>query len=440
MMMTEPKVAITGMGVVSAFGIGAERFWKDLAAGKSAARMIDFFDASQLPVRFAAPVMVTAEETEDYIENKKATKTMCRAARLVMVAAAEATKQAGYPGPDLDPYRAGTSLGVGGLGLFDLDYTKKSLRVVTDSIEQAGGRLDLGTVWANMLRNIHPLTPLQALPNITTAHVAVAYDARGHCQTITTACTSSTQALGEAMRLIESGVCDVVLAGGTDTMVNPNALVSFMGMGVLSQNNDEFATASRPFDRTRDGFMVGEGAAVFVLESLRRARSRGARVLATLSGYASTNDAFRMTDEPPDARGSVAAMRNALASARVAPESVDYINAHGTGTQMNDRTETLAIKTVFGDHARKLAVSSTKSAMGHLVAAAGAIELAACVLAIGHQTIPPTINYSVPDPDCDLDYVPNVARPARLDTVMSNSFGFGGQNACLLVHRDTGGN
>jgi 3-oxoacyl-[acyl-carrier-protein] synthase II len=218
-------------------------------------------------------------------------------------------------------------------------------------------------------------------------------------------------------------------------MINPNGVVAFSTLGVMTKNNREYKTAARPFDRRRDGFMLGEGAAVFILEELEHCRRRGAVPLAEIVGYASTCDAYRLTDEPPDASGSIKAMQLALASAGKDPGSVDYVNAHGTGTKMNDRTETFALKSVFGEHARTLMVSSTKSMIGHLVAAAGAVELAACLLALKHQCVPPTINYAEPDPECDLDYVPNHAREACVNVVLSNSFGFGGQNACLVVQK-----
>ncbi|MBK8552283.1 MAG: beta-ketoacyl-[acyl-carrier-protein] synthase family protein [Ignavibacteria bacterium] len=256
---------------------------------------------------------------------------------------------------------------------------------------------------------------------------------KGNCQTVTTACTSSAQAIGDAYRQIKSGYADVIIAGGSDSLANPYGIVAFSLLGVLSKNNEEYLTAIRPFDKRRDGFMIGEGAAVFVLEEYEHCRKRGANIYSEIKGFASTNDAFRLTDEPPDAGGSVKAMELALEYAGIDRSSVDYINAHGTGTRMNDRNETFAIKKVFGNRAYSIPVSSTKSMIGHLVAGAGAIEFAACIMAMKNQIIPPTINYEIPDEDCDLDYVPNVSRDAGLKVIQSNSFGFGGQNACLII-------
>jgi 3-oxoacyl-[acyl-carrier-protein] synthase II len=309
------------------------------------------------------------------------------------------------------------------------------LDIFLASVEERDGRLGMNpaTIRRNTLDRIHPLTPLKALPNILTAHLAINHNARGNCQTITTACTSSAQAVGEAFRQIRAGIADVMLSGGSDSMVNPNGIVAFTSLGVLSTNNADYRTASRPFDRRRDGFMIGEGSAIFVLEELEHCLARGGLPVAELAGYASTCDAFRITDEPPEAWGSIEAMRRALRDAGLPPSAVHYINTHGTGTQMNDRTETFAIRSVFGPRGEAPPISSTKSMIGHLVAAAGAVECLACTLALRHQRIPPTINYVEPDPTCDLDCVPNTARDAALDVVMSNSFGFGGQNASLVL-------
>jgi 3-oxoacyl-[acyl-carrier-protein] synthase II len=432
-MLTRRRAVITGVGVVSPFGFGASTFWEHIARGESAARPIDSFDTAMLPVKFGAPVPLSNGDLDQLLGYAKAVKTMSRTVQLIVIAANEAVRDAELDTRLLDPYRVGTSLGMGGLGLNDVEYTIKLLDVTLDSIDKNGSKTQHSAIWKNTLERTNPLTPLKALPNMAAAHLAIAYNARGHCQTISTACTSGTQAIGEACRLIQSDVCDVVLAGAGDSMVNPNGLVAFALLGVLSRNNAEYATAARPFDRRRDGFMVGEGAAMFVVEELEHARGRGAPLRCEIKGYASTNDAFRLTDEPPEAWGSIEAMRRTLADARVSPTEIDYINAHGTGTRMNDKTETLAIKSVFGEHAYSLPVSSTKSMIGHLVAAAGSAECAACVLAMDHGVIPPTINYAEADPECDLDYVTSGAREGRLELVLSNSFGFGGQNACLLL-------
>ncbi|MFQ5633063.1 MAG: beta-ketoacyl-[acyl-carrier-protein] synthase family protein [bacterium] len=435
-MKSDRRVVITGTGVVTPFGVGQERFWENLKAGSSGAQLIDTFDVSGLPTRFAAPVPHDENEINAFIDNKKSIKTMSRAARFAVIATKEAVEEAGLETDRLDPYRFGTSIGAGGLGSWDLEHSNKTIQIVSESLDpNSSDFVDFGRVWRNTLDGMHPLSPLKSLSNIPTAHIAINYNARGNCQTITTACTSSAQAIGEAYRQIKYGVADVMSAGGSDSMVNPYGMVAFSMLGVISKNNEEFRTAARPFDRRRDGFMIGEGAAIFILEEYEHCKKRGAEPYVEIIGYASTCDAFRLTDEPAEAWGSVEAMKLALADAQINPAHVDYINAHGTSTTMNDKTETYAIKKVFGEHAYSIPVSSTKSMIGHLIAAAGAAELSACTLAMKHQIIPPTINYQEPDPNCDLDYVPNHAREAKLEVILSNSFGFGGQNACLVLKR-----
>ena len=430
--MNARRVVITGLGVISPYGIGADIYWNNLVKGNSAAKMIDTFDASGLPTQFAAPVPLDDQELDDLVENQKSTKTMSRAIKLAVISAQEAVKNSGLDFNLTDPFRVGISIGVGGLGLWDLEHSKNMLQLVIDSTEEEN-KLCYAKVWQNQLARVHPLTSLKALPNMAAAHIAINYNARGHCQTITTACTSSTQAIGEAYRLVKNDTTDVVITGGSDSMVNPNGMIAFSMLGVISKNNADFENAARPFDKRRDGFMVGEGSVVFILEEYEHCRKRNGNPLAEILGYASTCDAYRLTDEPAEAWGASEAMRLVLREAMVNPEEVDSINAHGTGTQMNDKNETHAIKKIFKDHAYQIPVNSTKSMIGHLVAAAGAVELAACVKSLQQQLIHPTINYLVPDPDCDLDYVPNQCRETEVKLVLSNSFGFGGQNACLLI-------
>lgn len=434
--MNERRVVVTGTGVVSPYGIGKEIYWSNISEGKSAAQLIRSFDTSDLPTRFFAEIPLSEDQLESYIEDKKSTKTMSRVAKLALIAADEAVFEAGLDFDKIDPYKIGTSIGSGGLGYWDLDHSEKFLNIISNtSKEMCNGQVPYKEIWKNIIKNIHPLTPLKALPNIGTAHIAIKYGARGNCQTITTACTSSTQAIGEAYRQIKHGYADVMITGGSDSMTNPNGIVSFSMLGVLSKNNDEYKTAIRPFDKQRDGFMIGEGAAIFILEEYEHCKKRGGQPSAELIGYASTNDSYRLTDEPPEAWGSIRAIENTLNDAGKDIMKVDYINAHGTGTKLNDKNETFAIKSVFGKDAYGIPISSTKSMIGHLVAAAGCIEFAACLLAMKHQVIPPTINYKVPDKDCDLNYVPNSSRDAKLNTILTNSFGFGGQNACLLINR-----
>jgi 3-oxoacyl-[acyl-carrier-protein] synthase II len=434
-MQNNRRVVITGMGVVSPFGLGINKFKENLFAGKSAAHMITDFDVSELPTRFAASISLQEKELDSMIENQKSLKTMSRAMKFAIISAHEAVKASKLQPGKVDPYRLGISMGAGGLGLWDLDYSKQLSRIIYDSMEDTNGEFSFGKIWKNVLERVHPLTPLKALPNMAAANIAINYNARGHCQTITTACTSGTQAIGEAYRLIKHDIADVMIAGASDSMINPNGLVAFSTLGVMSKNNNEYSNAIRPFDKRRDGFMIGEGGAMFVLEEQDHCLQRGAEPLAEVIGYSSINDAFRLTDEPPQAWGSIKAMRLAMEDALINPEQIDYINAHGTGTVMNDKTETVAIKSVFGKFAYEIPISSTKSMIGHLVAAAGAVELTASVLALCHQRIPPTINYQEYDPECDLDYVPNISREKKLEVVLSNSFGFGGQNACLVIRK-----
>jgi 3-oxoacyl-[acyl-carrier-protein] synthase II len=284
-------------------------------------------------------------------------------------------------------------------------------------------------------KNLNGNFVLRLFPQYVTALVAGRFGITGSSSTIQTACTSSAQAVGEALRAIQRGSVDAALSGGSECIVSPIELQLFCLLGALSRRNGEPERASRPFDAERDGFVLGEGAGVLVLERLDHALERRAPILAELAGYGTSCDAYRVTDEAPDGRGAILAMRRALEDACLPPEEIDYVNAHGTSTPMNDRVETLAIKAVFGKHAHKLAVSSTKSMIGHTISAAGAIELTTCVLALRDQMIPPTINYEYPDPECDLDYVPNHARTGKLEAVLSNSFGFGGHNDCLVVKR-----
>jgi len=432
--MLERRVAITGMGSVTPFGVGVSRFRDNLFRGNSAASLITSFDTSRLPTKFGAPVPLAEAELDPLVQNQKSLKTMSRTAKFAVIAADEAVKDSGLDMSRVDPYRLGVSIGTGGVGFWDVEHSNQMFQLVAESLDGGNGRMvDPSKVWQNTLEKTNPLTPLKALPNMVAAHIAINHNARGSCQTLATACTSSAQAIGEAYRQIKAGISDVILSGGADSMIHPYGFVGFSALGVMSKNNSEYRTAARPFDRRRDGFMLGEGASIFVLEELERCKQRGAEMYGEVIGYASSCDAFRLTDEPPEAWGCIEAIKMALADARLNPDSVDYVNAHGTGTVMNDKTETFAIKSVFGDKARSLPVSSTKSMIGHLVAAAGAVEFTACVLAMKGQIIPPTINYETPDEACNLDYVPNRAREARLNIILSNSFGFGGQNACLIL-------
>ena len=425
----DDRVVVTGIGAVTPFGVGRDAFWEGIAEARSTARRIDAFDVERFPTPFACPVDDAAFDPGAYVTSRKSVKLMSRATRFAMGAARLAFGDAGLAnGAPKDPLRWGVIHGAGGVGLHDGDYLQ-SMMEIAGEVKARGGRnlLDIAR------SHLNPLTPLKVLPNITAAHLAIEHDLRGENTTLCTACTSGTQAIGEALRVLRQDRADVMLAGGSDAMINPMGLIAFGMLGVLSTRADDPARASRPFDLGRDGFVMGEGSAMVVLERAAHARKRGARVLAEVLGYGACADAWRITDEREDGAGCSEAMQRALDDAHVVPDEIDYVNAHGTGTRMNDRTEVIALKRVFGAHAPKLAVSSTKSQIGHLVAAAGAAEFCACVLALEHQVLPATINHESPDPECDLDVVPNVPRPARLGRVMSNSFGFGGQNACLVL-------
>ena len=421
------RVVVTGLGMVTPLGVGHRAFWDGVQASRSAARTVAEGGAR---ASFACPVDDAGLRWEDYVPNRKGLKLMSRATRFAMVAAALAIADSGLGANGRDPRRCAVAHGAGGVGLHDQDYLD-ALVAVTDELRK-NDDVDLVALAS---RFMNPLTPLKILPNNTAAQIAIAHEFRGENVTICTACTSGTQAIGEGFRILREGRADVVLAGGSDAMINPMGLSAFGMLGVLSTRAEDPQHASRPFDRDRDGFVMGEGSAMLVLERESHARRRGAPVWAELAGYGCCSDAYRITDEREDGSGCIQAMRAALEDARVDPARIQYVNAHGTGTRMNDRTETLAVREVFGAHADRLAVSSTKSQIGHLVAAAGAAEAGACLLALRHQTMPPTINYVTPDPECDLDVVPNTPRAAPLDTILSNSFGFGGQNACLVFQR-----
>ncbi|SRR6266568_625999 len=433
--MTE-RVAVTGVGVVTPIGIGADAFGQALRAGRSGVRRITAFPCDGFETQIAAEVDDASFDATSYVDPPKLLKLMSRSA-IFAVASAAMAREAAQLGPgEVDPRRMGVCLGAGGMGVVDLDLlVGQAEAVLAASGEQGGSQWDIPAFARVYRARTNPLSMLRGLPNLAAAHVAIQHDARGPNSTITTACTAGTQAIGEGMRMVQRGDADVVLAGGTDAMINPVGVLGFSMLGTLSRRNDAPERASRPFDRDRDGFVIGEGAAVVVLERGGFARGRGAPILAELAGYGVTCDAYRITDERPDASGAAAAIQRCLQDAGVPPREVGYVNAHGTGTLMNDQTETRAVKQVFGERAYGVPMSSTKSMIGHLLAGAGAVELVAALLALRSGFLPPTINYKAPDPECDLDYVPNEARIARFDVALSNSFGFGGQNACLLVRR-----
>jgi 3-oxoacyl-[acyl-carrier-protein] synthase II len=321
-----------------------------------------------------------------------------------------------------------------GAGEGGLDY-ENFTRTALASWPAGASRLDTVT-WGTIARKtFNPIREIEQEPSMTIAHLAMEFNARGPSLNCLTACAASTQAIGEATEIIRRGDADVMISGGSHSMIHPFGVTGFNRLTALSTFNDNPRAACRPFDATRGGFVLGEGAGIVILESLDHAQQRGAAILAEIAGYGSSADAFRVTDQHPDGRGAIVAIREALKDARMSPDQIRYINAHGTGTKENDSTETFAIKGVFGDRAKNVPISSIKSMMGHLIAAAGAVELITCILTLRDGIIPPTANYSQPDPECDLDYVPNTARKAPVDVAMSNSFGFGGQNDTLIVKK-----
>ena len=422
------RVVITGIGCVTPLGLGVEELWGNLKQSKSGVRLTTIFDASKFPTKISAEVRNWDLSHEG--QEVAAWKHCGRHTRFAVGAAIQAMKSAGLSaGLPADPTRLGVYLG-SGEGQQDFDAFT---RMMTASIQ--GETLDVANFTRIGLETLHPIAELEQEPNMPAGHLASLFDAQGPNLNCLTACAASSQAIGEAAELVRRGDADVMLSGGTHSMIHPFGVTGFNLLTALSTRNAEPARASRPFDRERDGFVLGEGAAMVVLEELEHARGRGARIFGELLGYGSTADAYRITDTHPEGRGASACIRMAMADAGLGLGDIDYINAHGTSTDVNDRVETLAIKQVFGPQAYKIPVSSTKSMMGHLIAAAGATELIVCLLAIRDGVFPPTINYENPDPDCDLDYVPNTAREGKCDRALSNSFGFGGQNISLIVGR-----
>jgi 3-oxoacyl-[acyl-carrier-protein] synthase II len=401
--------------MVSAVGIGTEATWSNLLAGKGGVAPITHFDTTGFAATFAAEVK--GFDPLAFVE-KKELKKMGLFVQFALAATQFAMEQAGLKISPESAERTGVYIGsgIGGFDVIEREHT---------ALLQGGPR------------RISPFFIPASIVNMASGFVSIRWGAKGPNSATCTACSSSAHAVGDSYKLIQRCDADVMICGGSEAAITPMGVGGFAAMRALSMRNDAPEKASRPFDRNRDGFVIGEGAGILILEELGFALKRGAPILAELVGYGMSGDAFHITQPSENADGATRVMRNALADAKVLPEQVDYINAHGTSTPYNDRLETLAIKKVFGAHARKLAVSSTKSMTGHLLGGAGGLEAGFAVLAIRDQTLPPTINYEVPDPECDLDYVPNQARKASTEYVLSNSFGFGGTNAALLFKRYT---
>jgi 3-oxoacyl-[acyl-carrier-protein] synthase II len=423
------RVVITGMGWVTPLGWGIDEVWQRLLKGESGVAATTIFDAHTFPTQFAAEVKGFDLQAVlgPYFE---AHKSASRNASFALGAAEMAWKNAGLNGSTgAAAEMTGVYLG-GGEGPIDFENF-----VAAAVAGWNPERRELDAVrWAEVAyERMTAVKEFEQDPNCAAHHIACRFNAQGPNLNTLTACAASTQAIGEATQIIRRGDADVMITGGAHSMIHPLGVTGFNRLTALSERNDSCVTASRPFDATRDGFVLGEGAGILIIEELENARRRGAHILSELIGFGSTADAFRVTDMHEDGRGPMAAMRAALADAGVGPADIDYISAHGTGTEENDKIESLAIRGVFGEYAKKVPISSVKSMLGHLIAGAGAVELITCVLAIRDGVIPPTSNYSTPDPNCDLDYVPNKPRRTAVKTCLSNSFGFGGQNDTLVV-------
>lgn len=400
------------MGVVTALGHDLDTLWNNLIQGKSGVSRVEAFDVSEYPTQIAASVKDF--NPEDYVDRKEARK-MDRFVQFATAAAVNAMKDSGLNiAEQADPERVGVMIGsgIGGLGTWE---------------DQHNILLEKGP------KRVSPFFIPMMIANMASGHVSILFGAKGPNTTAVTACATGTHSIGDSYKLIQRGDADVMICGGAEATIRPTGMAGFCSMRAMSTRNDEPEKASRPFDMERDGFVMGEGAGVLILESLEHALKRGAKIYGEIIGYGLSGDAHHMTE--PDPNGPERCMKMAIRDAGIAPEEVDYINAHGTSTPVGDRSETIAIKRALGDHAYKVAVSSTKSMTGHLLGAAGGVEGVICGLTLQHGVIPPTINLEHPDPECDLDYVPNEARRADVRVTMSNSFGFGGHNATIIMKK-----
>jgi 3-oxoacyl-[acyl-carrier-protein] synthase II len=424
------RVVITGMGAVTPLGHSVAELYQNQLEGKSGVAPITLFDASKFPTKFAAEVKNF--NMGRWIKDPQRWADSGANSRFAAAAAQQALQDAGLlENAKVDRTRCGVYLG-SGEGIQDFH---NMVFLIAQSYRPEQNAVDTAAFTAGGFQRFHPGREFEQELHTTPGHLADYFDLEGPNYNCLTACAASSQALGEACELIRLGEADCMLSGGAHSMIHPFGVTGFNLLTALSTHNEAPAQASRPFDLNRDGFVLGEGAGMLVLEELGHAKKRGATIYAELTGYGSTADAFRITDSHPEGRGAIACIAGALADSGLPATDIGYINAHGTSTQVNDKVETIAIKKVFGDHAHNIPVSSSKSMLGHLIAAAGAVELITCVMTIRKGVLPPTINYDTPDPECDLDYVPNQARVKSVDHVLSNSFGFGGQNVSLIVSR-----
>lgn len=407
------RVVVTGAGIVTALGYELADFWDRICAGKSGVGPLKRFDASEFKVTFGGEIRDFAPEDHVDLDGKEV-RRLDRFVQFAMVAAHKAVTSSGIDLTVGDPYRNGTLIGSGIGGLTEIEEQHAKL------FERGPSR-------------VSPFMIPKLIVNAASGNVSMRWGLRGPNTAVATACATATNAIGDAFRLIQNDCADVMVAGGSEAAITPMGLSGFARMNALSTRNDEPEKASRPFDLERDGFVLSEGAGVVILEEYEHAKRRNAKILAEIFGYGMTADANHMTAPDPEGRGAARAMAAALRDARLDPSDIDYVNAHGTSTPLGDKAETAAIKTVFGPHAKRLAISSTKSQLGHLLGASGGVEIITSMLALENQVVPPTINLDHPDPDCDLDYVPHEPRPMKVSRVLKNSFGFGGHNACLVL-------
>jgi 3-oxoacyl-[acyl-carrier-protein] synthase II len=409
------RVVITGLGVVTGLGHTISRYWSGLVEGRSGVGPLTLFDTTHFKVHFGGQVRDFDPEA---LFGTKEARRLDRFAQFALVAAQAAVEDAGiaFDHGQLDPYRAGVYIGSGIGGLNEFEEQHRNL------IEKGPSR-------------ISPFTIPKLMVNAASGQVSIRYGLKGPTSAVATACASAANAIGDAFRMIQLGKADVMITGGSEAAITHMGLGGFASMRALSTRNDDPQRASRPFDRDRDGFVLAEGAGILILEDEEFARKRGARIYAEVLGYGMSADGSHITAPDEEGRGAARAMKEALRDAQLNPDQIGYINAHGTSTDLGDLAETRAMKAVFGPHARKLQISSTKSQLGHLLGASGGVELVASALAIHHGVLPPTINLDHPDEGCDLDYIPHTARQAKVDHVMSNSFGFGGHNASLVIGR-----
>ncbi|TWU01949.1 beta-ketoacyl-[acyl-carrier-protein] synthase family protein [Neorhodopirellula pilleata] len=429
-MSSRRRVVVTGIGMINPMGWDVQTVWSGLKEGGSGVAPTTLFDATGFPTRIAAEVKnwdvrKAVADGEDHVQRGRHTQ-------FAIAASTQAMNDSGVLDSITDPTRMGVYLG-SGEGNQDFGTFSKMMVAALES-----GEYDPKKFIAAGLELLDPAKELEQEPNMPAAHLAARFNAQGPNFNCLTACAASSQAVGEATEIIRRGEADVMLAGGTHSMIHPFGVTGFNLLTALSESNDQPTKASRPFDAGRNGFVLGEGSAMVILEELEAAKARGATIYGEITGYGTTADAYRITDIPPDGHGGIAAMRMAIADAGLNPTDIGYVNAHGTSTKVNDRVETKACREVFGDNAINTPVSSTKSMMGHLIAAAGVTEMIVCLMAIRHGVLPPTINYENPDPDCDLDYVPNEARQSDIQHALNNSFGFGGQNVTLCLSRFDG--